>query len=490
MTSGPRFAFLAPSRIGVGVDTDRTGTHPLERLARLTPRRRELLELASLGLTNEQIAERLAISPATVRTHFTTVFSDLGVKNRTEAVALLLTRPASNALDLGPFMRRPAIAVLPIDAGTSEPTASFANALGDELSSLFARWCSFPVIARSSSRSGRTLGATAAEIGQALGARFLVDGSLRVHGSGWRLRIQVDDAASGMILWSDSVDFAHDPFEALQETCSIIVARAYPVLAARVQAELSAPVRPPDLQAWQLAHQALTEQARRDHAGYLAALELCENALMRDPTLLLAHLARGLCAYDATLNQWVAAELGRARLLAAAEQLLTLAPHMAEGYFLLARHHQTSGDHARAITALESAISRNPSFAPAYALLAQALMLCDRTDEGLVRMEQALRLGPRSFVAGLATLQFAAGRFNEAVESAERAIAIAPRYAFARALAAAAAYCGGELARANDHLRRLREACPGFEPKSFLETFGPEVLAVARLSTALESLMR
>ncbi|HRE88693.1 MAG TPA: LuxR C-terminal-related transcriptional regulator, partial [Myxococcota bacterium] len=188
--------------------TDLTGTHALERLARLTPRRRELLELASLGLTNEQIAERLTISPATVRTHFTTIFSDLGVKNRTEAVALLLARPAASATELGPFMRSPAIAVLPIEAGTSEPTASFALAVGDELSSLFSRWCSFPVIARSSSRSGRVLGTTAAEIGQALGARFIVDGSLRVHGLGWRLQLQVDDAATGMILWSDAVDFA------------------------------------------------------------------------------------------------------------------------------------------------------------------------------------------------------------------------------------------------------------------------------------------
>ncbi|HRE88692.1 MAG TPA: hypothetical protein PK095_06075, partial [Myxococcota bacterium] len=90
------------------------------------------------------------------------------------------------------------------------------------------------------------------------------------------------------------------------------MARTYPVLAARVQAELTTSTRSPDLQAWQLAHQALSQQSRRDHGGYLAALELCEAALLRDPTLLIAHLARGLCAYDATLHQWVRPELGRA----------------------------------------------------------------------------------------------------------------------------------------------------------------------------------
>jgi DNA-binding CsgD family transcriptional regulator len=56
----------------------------------LTPRELEVLTLAAQGLTGRRIAERLEISPATVKTHFEHVFRKLGVSDRTAAVAQAL----------------------------------------------------------------------------------------------------------------------------------------------------------------------------------------------------------------------------------------------------------------------------------------------------------------------------------------------------------------------------------------------------------------
>lgn len=53
----------------------------------LTERETEILRLVANGLTNAQIARRLVISPATVRTHLEHVFVKLGVHTRTGAVA-------------------------------------------------------------------------------------------------------------------------------------------------------------------------------------------------------------------------------------------------------------------------------------------------------------------------------------------------------------------------------------------------------------------
>lgn len=53
----------------------------------LTPREREILELVAAGLTNAQIAERLWLSPGTVRRHLENVYEKLGVHTRTAAAA-------------------------------------------------------------------------------------------------------------------------------------------------------------------------------------------------------------------------------------------------------------------------------------------------------------------------------------------------------------------------------------------------------------------
>lgn len=52
--------------------------------ASLTPTERQVADLAAEGATNAQIAQRLLIRPATVKTHLTHVFAKLGVANRTE----------------------------------------------------------------------------------------------------------------------------------------------------------------------------------------------------------------------------------------------------------------------------------------------------------------------------------------------------------------------------------------------------------------------
>ena len=55
----------------------------------LTHREHEVVLLVAEGLTNAQIAERLWISPGTVRRHLQNVFAKLGVHTRTAAVARL-----------------------------------------------------------------------------------------------------------------------------------------------------------------------------------------------------------------------------------------------------------------------------------------------------------------------------------------------------------------------------------------------------------------
>ena len=56
----------------------------------LTEREHVVLALMVEGLNNTQIAERLVVSPSTIKTHVSNILSKLGVASRTEAVALAL----------------------------------------------------------------------------------------------------------------------------------------------------------------------------------------------------------------------------------------------------------------------------------------------------------------------------------------------------------------------------------------------------------------
>jgi DNA-binding NarL/FixJ family response regulator len=59
---------------------------PRELPDQLTPREAEVLELIAAGLSNAEIAERLVLSRATVKTHVNRIFSKTGARDRAQAV--------------------------------------------------------------------------------------------------------------------------------------------------------------------------------------------------------------------------------------------------------------------------------------------------------------------------------------------------------------------------------------------------------------------
>ena len=59
-----------------------------DRLAVLTEREREVVRLVATGLSNEEIARELVISPLTAKTHITRAIAKLGVRDRVQLVII------------------------------------------------------------------------------------------------------------------------------------------------------------------------------------------------------------------------------------------------------------------------------------------------------------------------------------------------------------------------------------------------------------------
>jgi DNA-binding NarL/FixJ family response regulator len=64
--------------------------HSDDRLNALSPREVAVLEMTATGLTNAQMAERLKLTVHAVKFHLASIYSKLGVANRTEAAVLYL----------------------------------------------------------------------------------------------------------------------------------------------------------------------------------------------------------------------------------------------------------------------------------------------------------------------------------------------------------------------------------------------------------------
>jgi DNA-binding NarL/FixJ family response regulator len=85
-------ALLSPSVTRRLIDrfATRTGPAPMspETLDALTDREREVLSLVAEGLNNDEIAERLFLSPATAKTHVSRTLMKLGARDRAQLVVI------------------------------------------------------------------------------------------------------------------------------------------------------------------------------------------------------------------------------------------------------------------------------------------------------------------------------------------------------------------------------------------------------------------
>ncbi|RVA21641.1 adenylate cyclase, partial [Mesorhizobium sp. M7A.F.Ca.US.001.01.1.1] len=113
---------------------------------------------------------------------------------------------------------KPTIAVLPFANLSGDQDQHYlSDGITEDIITELARYRSLVVIARNSSFQFRGPAPEGAEVHRQLGARYLVEGSVRRLGSRIRITAQLIDGASGFHLWAQRYDRALEDIFSVQE---------------------------------------------------------------------------------------------------------------------------------------------------------------------------------------------------------------------------------------------------------------------------------
>lgn len=364
---------------------------------------------------------------------------------------------------------KPSIAVLPFATqGENAVPRYYADGLVEQITTALSRFRWLVVVASRSASAFQDSAADRREIGQALGVRYLLEGS--VHRAGDRLRsfARLLEAATGRQVWADRFDSeARDIFDLQDRVTAAIAAALEPRL---LSVEIERVTRKPtgDLDAYDLYLRALPPYYARNAASNAEAMRLLELALARDPQF---HLARALLARCAASAVWLGGEPdhrgGTRRALDLARE--TLAADRTDPQILALCGHLLAvvgGEHEEAGALLDLSLRLNPNGADAWRLGGWVSVWSGDSEEALRRLAEAERLDPVSplqadiHAARAAALLFAR-RFGEAAAAARRSLASVPEATSPRRFLAAALACAGEAAAARAAVAALLERQPG-----------------------------
>jgi TolB-like protein len=350
------------------------------------------------------------------------------------------------------------IAVLPFETITRDGEPDYFGAgMTDEVTGQLSKLSALRVIGRTATatfKDARDLPAMVRE----LGIGSIVTGSVREEGARVRVRVELTDARSGQVIWSDQYDRDRADVFAVQ---SEIARRVADALQASVtldeQARLGAHPTS-SVAAYQLFVRArgMRTSVRAELTESIARLR---QAVDLDPkfALALSELSRRH-QFEAAFGDSTAA----ARGIQIAHQAIEIDPQLSEARHSLALNLMQAGRAHESLESYKKAIELKPSYYTAVADYAITLNAVGRFDEGLYWARRALQLAPNApgyhYTVGLQLLYLDDDAVTERFLTA--AAARFPTYARMKFILAHLDFRRGRPEAAMDRVRRAVEANP------------------------------
>ena len=391
---------------------------------------------------------------------------------------------------------RPTLAVLPFQNLSGDADSDyFADGIVADIITALSRFRKLAIVSRSSSFVYKRRTIDAREAAQALGAGYLLEGSVRRSGERLRITAQLVEGQSGVTLWTDRFDGdLTDVFDFQDRITESVATLVAPTIEANELAQ-SRQKRPESIATYDILLRAKAFIDEETEKGNLAAHGLLTEALGQEPdnALILGHIVwalehrcamgwpsissddGGLCVDYA--RRGIRHSGGDARIMA----------QCAIGLI------QPGRDYEGGMAVIEQAVHQNAN--DLYVLTVAGVMHlhCGDLQTAMEFFDRALRLGPadanaRFALTGIAHLHIVRGNFNEALDFASRSLAINDRFDATYWMLIAANAQLGRLEQAHVWLKAMLAIAPDVrisrilanQPARYPDRFGPIAVGLRR----------
>ena len=367
---------------------------------------------------------------------------------------------------------RPTIAVLPFANMSGDPEQEFfADGLTEDILTELSRRRELFVISRTSTFVYKGQAANMREVAQKLGARYLVEGSVRKAGDRLRVTVQLIDTASDAHIWAERYDRKLDDVFTIQDEITSAIVATLPGRLEAAQQDQLARIKPASLAAYECVLAAKVLHHRSTREDNVEAQKLIDRALKLDPDYAHAHAWRGCILGQSFTYGWckdkeatfseVGFELNKA---------MALDDNDADVHRILAAVSIAQGDLNRARYHQDRALTLNPNYDLVVVQMGELFTWLGQAAEGVDWIRKAMKLNPHHparFWSHLGKAHFVGKQYGQAIEAFMHLSTMdVQQHAF---VAACYGWLGDRTA-ATAHVARVRELDPALDLPNFLAT--------------------
>jgi adenylate cyclase len=354
----------------------------------------------------------------------------MGAEIKDEPEDLDDAEPAPAAGPAG-FDDRRAIAVLPFANFSGDPEQEFfADGITEDIITMLAGWRAFPVIARNSTFNYKGQTVDIKKVGEELGVRYVVEGSVRKSGRRVRVTVQLIRADTNHHIMAERYDRDLTDLFELQDEITHAIAGAIEPEILKFERERIAERPPSSEDAYELYQRGMFHHYRHTKADNIDAQGYFRRALAVDPQYPQAMAALSLALCNAAYLAWAEdPEANYAESYELGDRAVILDPRYPAARFALALVCAWTGRAERSMKEYQEAVSLNPSYAAAHVMLGHRLAYAGKPEEALPLIEKGIRLSPSDprlfmWLPALACAHYQLRQYEQAVEAGRRSWAL------------------------------------------------------------------